>query len=161
MVKLFEIPIYGLSRKTLGARYKKYCDNFYRKYPDASVESSEICIELEKGSQRCWDYNHIVGYILIYFELNDICFNVYLPKQCDRYRWGSCQKTFIRNIFANSTHFRINDLSNNEAIQKEIADMLDSTISAHVPNRFFVDRETFDNTYKFINYSEMILSETK
>ena len=63
MVKLFEIPIYGLSRETLKERYEKYSDNFHQKYPDATVESSEICIELEKGSQRSWEYNHIVGYI--------------------------------------------------------------------------------------------------
>ena len=161
MVKLFEIPIYGLSRETLHARYNKYCDNFHQKYPNASIECSERCIELETASQRCWEYNHIVGYILIYFEFNDIWFNVYLPKQCDRYRWESCQKTFIRNIFANSTHFRIDDLSNNEAIQKDLADMLDSTIKAHVPKRFYVDRETFDSTYKFINYSNIISNEKK
>ena len=81
MVKLFEIPIYGLSRETLRDRYEKYCDNFHQRYPDATVESSEICIELEKGSQRSWEYNHIVGYILIYFEFNDMCFKVFLPKQ--------------------------------------------------------------------------------
>lgn len=160
MVKLFEIPIYGLSSKTIDDRYQKYCENFQKQHPDVVGEHFERCIEHLTYPQRCWNYNHIVGYILIYFERNDIFYDVYLPYQCDRYRWDSHKKTFIRNVFANGTHFRIDDPTNNEKIQNELAEMLDMTIRAHVPNRFYVDREAFDNTYRFINYGEIILRST-
>lgn len=92
MIKLFEVPIYGLSFKTLVIRYKKYCEKFQKQHPDVVGEHFERCMDHMTYSQRCWNYNHIVGCILIYFECNDIFYDVYLPCQCDRYRWDTTKR---------------------------------------------------------------------
>ena len=158
MIKLFEIPIYAISRNKLNKKYQTFRNNFKSKYPYLSSKTFERCIELETYPQRCWEYNHLIGYILIYYEFNDIYFNVYLPYKIRRYYWRSYRKIYVRDIMANSTHFRIDDITKNKEKQKDLIEMLDVVIKDHIPKEFYVDRETFDNTYSFINYSEIILN---
>lgn len=158
MHKFIEIPIYALDKNTLRVRYEKYvetlrCDIF----PDIEEETFQRCLEIETYPKRIWEYNHIVGYIVIGYEFDDILFKVYLPTpQKQRYMWRTSIKTFLYDIHSNGTHFRVNESMSSQDIQCEIADMLNSIIKEQVPKKYYVDRQAFDNINSKIDYLKVI-----
>ena len=159
MKKVFEIPVYALTREQLRHKFVKFVDSWKEKNPYASSENLRRCIEIETYPQRLWEYNHIVGYIVISTDRYDILFDLYLPTPLiERYIWTSKQKRFLYNIQANGTHFHMNDKLSNMEIQKKIQEMLNGVIKRHIPERFFVDLETFKTLNRMIDY-KLILQE--
>ena len=80
MHKFIEIPIYALDKSTLRVRYEKYVDTLRREvFPDIIEETFQRCLEIETYPKRVWEYNHIVGYVVIGYEFGDISFKLYLP----------------------------------------------------------------------------------
>lgn len=158
MHKFIEIPIYALDKSTLCARYKKYVETLRRDvFPDIKEEIFQRCLEIETHPKRIWEYNHIVGYIVIGYEIGDILFKVYLPTpQKQRYMWKTSKKTFLYDIHANGTHFRVDGSMSSQDIQHEIADMLNSIIKEQVPKKYYVDRQAFDNINSKIDYLKII-----
>lgn len=159
MKKVFEIPVYALTREQLRHKFVKFVDSWKEKNPYASSENLRRCIEIETYPQRLWEYNHIVGYIVISTDRYDILFDLYLPTPLiERYIWTSKQKRFLYNIQANGTHFHMNDKLSNMEIQKKIQEMLNGVIKRHIPERFFVDLEAFKTLNRMIDY-KLILQE--
>lgn len=158
MHKFIEIPIYALDKTTLRVRYEKYIETLRRDvFPDIKEETFQRCLEIETYPKRIWEYNHIVGYIVIGYEFGDIQFKVYLPTpQKQRYIWRSSKKTFLYDIDSNGTHFRVDGTMSSQDIQHEIMDMLNSIIKEHVPKKYYVDRQAFDNINNSIDYLEII-----
>ena len=158
MHKFIEIPIYALDKSTLRVRYEKYVDTLRREvFPDIIEETFQRCLEIETYPKRVWEYNHIVGYVVIGYEFGDISFKLYLPTpQKQRYMWRTSKKTFLYDVHSNGTHFRVNESMCNEDIQYEIADMLDSIIKEQVPKKYYVDRQAFDNVNSKIDYLKII-----
>mgnify|MGYP003450848506 FL=1 len=158
MHKIIEIPIYALDKSTLRVRYEKYAETLRRDvFPDIKEETFQRCLEGETYPKRVWEYNHIVGYIVVGYEFGDISFEIFLPTpQKQRYIWRTSKKTFLYDVHSNGTHFRVNKSMCSEDIQYEIADMLDSIIKEQVPKKYYVDREAFDNINSKIDYLKII-----
>lgn len=158
MQKFFDIPIYAIDKETLLTRYKRFVDDFRKNvFSNISEETFKRCVEIETYPKRLWEYNHIVGYITIGYEFGDICFKVHLPRpEIKRYYWKSRKKIFLYDIHTNGTHFRINKKMNNQDVQEEIHNMFNSIVKIHVPKRFYVDREAFDNLNSNIDYLKII-----
>lgn len=154
MKKLIEIPIYALDKQTLHLRYEKYIEALRKEFlPNIKEDTFQRVLEGETYPKRVWDYNHIVGYIVIGYEFGDILYRIYLPSpKKERYIWKSSKKTFLYDIHANGTHFRIDKRMNNQDVQCEIRDMLNSVIKEHIPKKYFVDRQAFDNINDNIDY---------
>ena len=161
-MKLFEIPIYALSRDSLMKRYsnrrKKLIDklNLIRTQNGDQNTINHI-IELETWPQRLWDYNHIVGYIVIRVDSTDISFEQYTSvESIKRYHWNSKKaKVFLKKNMINGYHFYFRNYNGGE-IRSKIHQMLDDIINRMVDKRFFVDREAFDQADQFIDYSKLL-----
>jgi len=157
-MKLFELPIYAISKEALHKRYLEF-DQQFRETSSSYKSSEEVykqCLGLATYPQRLWDYNHIVGYIRISLTQDDVLFDVFLPTpSIERYHWKSKEKHFMYNISANGTHFYTGGKSNKE-IRKMAENMLDGVIKDHIPPRYYVDRETFDNLNDQIDYKALM-----
>ena len=155
-MKLFEIPIYALTKEKLHERVEKHIVKLKNEHPDAPEETIKHVIELTTFPQRLWDYNHIVGYIVISKEDNDIVFDEYLPVETvQKYYWTSKQKRFIQNTGLVGTHFRISNMKTSEEIRNQIHEFLDERIKK-LKKGYYVDREAFDAADALLDYSKLL-----
>ena len=162
MKSLFEIPIYGISPSNLWKRFSERKEAIEAECADRNVDSNHVntLLMIETYPYRLWQYNHIVGYIRISTDGQDMNFDVFLPVgQRQRYRWISKRKVFVYDIHANGTHFYLGDMKTNDKIQQRLAEMLRGIIKYHVPKRYYVDTSTFDSTYRYIDYMSIIREE--
>jgi hypothetical protein len=160
-MKLYEIPIYAFTEKELRDRLEKYKESLHKDEFISNKDILDKAIELETFPYRFWSHNHIVGYVDVFLENQDVVFEVYLPcPMIKRYRWLRKSKVLLRNILANGTHFCIKSTMTNSDIANAILEMLNWIIKEHVPKRFYVDRRSFDSIYNYVDYNE-ILSKMK
>lgn len=157
MVKLFEIPIYALSKKTLSKRYNRTVEKNENDYPEADHESLSKSVEMLTYPQRLWEHNHVVGYIDIISDKKDIVFEIYLPyPQVERYHWNGKNRIYLYNVMANGTHFYVDKNMNNSEIQIKTSEMLDWVIKDLIPKRYYVDRAAFDAVNMHVDYLSII-----
>ena len=162
MIKLHEIPLYALSVEQLTSRYERFKENFWKNCSQLDQETFQKCVEHETFPQRCWTHNHIVGYIDILLDMQDIVFEIYLPHpQFKRYDWRRSRKIYMRNIMANGTHFRIESRMKNSDIQTQIFEMLDGIIKNHIHSKYYVDRNVFDMIHYHIDYKGIYENQRK
>lgn len=163
-MKLFEIPVYALSRDMLLRRYREKRMEIIKERDLIRVfDGDEHKINEKVGlftyPQRLWDYNHIVGYITICVDSCDISFEQYVPtKPVERYRWSSyTRKVFLMNNMLNGFHFNYRNLNSGEEIQDKIHQMLDDiTNRLNREKHYYVDREAFDQVDRLIDYSKLL-----
>ena len=159
-MKLFEIPIYALNRETLMKRYSdrknKLLDRAVR--AQTTEEDQERIIEINTWPQRLWDYNHIVGYIVISIGINDVSFELYVPADTiERYHWDNkSKKMLLKNNQINGCHFNYRNMKTDKEIRNRIHQMLDDITQRMIDKRFYVDREAFDQAEKLIDYSKLL-----
>jgi hypothetical protein len=157
MKKIFEIPIYAMSKEKLYKKYLNFASSWKKAHLDASDSINQRCIEIETYPQRLWDYNHIVGYIKISADFQDIIFDVFLPTpNHERYLWKSRQKVFLYDISAVGRHFYVSDKMDNRAIQDRTSEMLYAVIKTLIPKRYYVDTEAFDHLNKHMDYRSVM-----
>jgi len=162
MIILHEIPIYALSEKVLSKRYTHFKDNFCKTHTATDEDAFQRCVAIEAFPQCSWKHNHIVGYIDIVFDKQDISFEIYLPRpKIKKYSWRSKQKICVCNISANGAHFYVNTKMRNVDIQTKMSKMLDWMISDHIPSRFYVDKDAFDTVHRYIDYKSILKSSLK
>ena len=164
MKKLFEIPIYAFSPLAFSARVKKYKESFIAEYQEKHVRVSDSrmrqLLYLVCHPFQLWDYNHIVGFIVILSDGVDVFFDLYLQAHSyykkTRYHWRSTQKWLLENQSVTGYHFRLNERDTSEMIRAKIRSWLDGMIKELVPSKYYVDREAFDRIDPMINYSSLI-----
>lgn len=157
MIKLHEIPIYAFTKNELQKRYEKRVAKLRSFCEDVDKETIEKCIQIDTFPHRLWEHNHLVGYIDIIFDGRDISFEVYLPHQrIERYHWKRNNKIFLYNVMANGTHFFVEDKMTNADIQAKISEMLKWIIEDHIPEKFYVERTTFDAINDCIDYKNLL-----
>ena len=110
--KLFEIPIYAIRRSTLEKRVEKARASFETEYLNthSSTDSNHCreCLHYLLYPQCLWDYNHIIGYIAIETDGQDVLLEEYLPyKTVGRYHWNASKKHFVVNQMSPGMHFPI------------------------------------------------------
>ena len=153
MKKLFDIPIYALSPDELGRRVRYKISTVEEKFARSDEETKARVIDRETFPMRCWEYNHIVGYIRVSATRQDIVFDLFVPKpEVERYIWHSPRKAFLYDVNANGTHFYIGNMKTNEEIREATDDMLTWTIKDFLPKRYYVDRSGFDTLNHHLDY---------
>ena len=154
---LYNIPIYALSPDKLCRRTKQKIYTLEERYARAGKETVDRIIERETFPMRCWDYNHIVGYIRISATKRDVVFDLFLPKPAvERYIWNSPKKVFLYDVHANGTHFYTGNMKTNEELREAIDEMLTWIIKDFLPKRYYVDRSGFDNLNRHLDYLGII-----
>lgn len=154
MKKIFEIPVYAMSKEKLHKKYLDFANSWNKMHSDVSESVNQHCVEIMTYPQRLWDYNHVVGVIQVSTKKHDIWFKIFLPaKTCKcRYRWRSKQKVLLYDILANGTHFYVNKSMANNQIRETVEDMLKSIVKTYIPTRYYVDLEVFQNLNSVIDY---------
>lgn len=164
MKSLFEIPIYGLSPSALRKRFSARKKSIEIECANRNVDPTHArdILELETYPYRLWQYNHIIGYIRISIDGQDMNFDIYLPVgQRERYRWVSSRKVFVYNVQANGTHFYLGNMKTNDNIQQRLVEMLHEIIEYHIPKRYYVDTAVFDSVHQHIDYMSIIRESNK
>lgn len=157
MKKLFDIPVYALSPDELNHRVRQKIDNLNEYVAGTDQQTIDLIIDNETFPKRCWDYNHIVGYIRISATRQDIVFDLFLPRPAvERYIWYSPRKAFLYDVHANGTHFYTGNMKTNEGIRKATDEMLTWMIKDSLPKRYYVDRSGFDNLNRHLDYLGII-----
>ena len=157
MKKLFDIPIYALTPGELNSRVESYKAKLSEITAGADPEVHELVVDQETFPARCWDYNHIVGYIRISATSQDIVFDVFRPKPAvERYSWKAHKKVFLYNVHANGTHFYTGNMKTNEEIRAAAAEMLTWVVKDFFPARCCADRSCFDALNPHLDYLAII-----
>lgn len=157
MLKLFEIPVYAVGRKSLSKKDHELRTRIESEHPDSAEKHISGLAALVTYPYRLWEYNHIVGYIRISTNGRDILFNIFLPtSHKERYRWRSERKVFLYDISARGTHFYVKDKMRNEDIQVKTAELLQSVIETHIPKRYCVDTEAFELLNDKLDYIKVM-----
>ena len=154
-MKLFEIPVYAFDKATLVLNVKNHAEKIRASIKDKTPNELFIqAEEIETKDQRVYEYNHIVGFIVIIADETDIMIKVYISTK-KRYHWKSRKKTFLRDSMANGLHFRHVDMNNDMIIEKLYKNVI--VASKFFRNRF-IDKESFLNIYDKLDY-KIILSK--
>lgn len=155
-IKLFEIPIYALSKKKLKEKVHQKEEKLREKIKDEKtfqyIRERSI---LPFGS---WEYNHVVGIIKISVKNSSIIYEIYgQTPWVKRYCWYTSKRKALQNRQIIGTHFYIGDEQSNENIQNKVADyLLHGIVRDYIPSNYYVDIEAFLNVNKYIDYLDLV-----
>ena len=154
MKKIFEIPIYALSRKELNKRVKNVKAGFIAKNNYIPEEIAEDAYNNHLTLyKRNWDYNHIVGYIQVLKQGNDLKLELYLTVEPqNKYYWISNRKKFLRKQHLNGYRIYLGQYKNNNQVLEQLDSLVIDLQKNYIPSRFYVDTEAYDNTKEYIDY---------
>ena len=161
--KIFEIPIYALSRSKLQKRVKNAEEAYKKEYLQSHLKPDNNhyreCLRLLLYPQRLWDYNHIIGFVLIKSDGQDILFEEYLPyKTVERYHWKVSTKHFVVNQMSPGMHFPIGEKPSQE-IKENIQLFLNEFENRLKKRGYVLDREAFDNIAPYIDFKKLVKGE--
>lgn len=158
-VKLFEIPVYGLSKETLKHRVEARITELKKECESNNVPEAHqmMLIENQTYPMKIWEYNHIVGFIKVSANGHDVLFEVFMRYDgAQKYLWWASRKHFVRNAGTSGLHFYHGNMKTNAQIQQRIAEMLHDIIDAHIPKRYFVDTQAFDSINIHVDYLSLL-----
>ena len=160
-MKLFEIPVYPFSQKELMNKVSSARAKFEIRMQNPVHPQSEG--HLKKVSAMhfypcsLWDYNHIIGFIVVSKDCEDIIIDQYIPAQdIERYRWDSTKKKFLMNAQLSGNHFYIGNMKSGTQLREELQAYLDSLITKIEKQGYYVDREAFDAIDRFLDYDKLL-----
>ena len=136
-MKLAEVPVYALSRETFNSKVEARRKLHFEKH---GIGASEFSFETEYGKSRYYDYNHIIGYVVVLKERDDILFKLY-KTDIQRYHWDSRRKHCFDNVMITGYHFPIINNMSNEETRNRINRMMDEIIEKYFPSKSYADRQ--------------------
>lgn len=167
MSKLFEIPIYAFSKETHRKEVEKYKQSLRLKYTSKSrfgtAKDMNKWLYLVCHPYQLWEFNHIVGFIVISFDRNNILFDLYLQAygqhHKSKYYWRSNQKWLLENMRVGGWHFRVEKKHTSEEIRRSIHARLNGMIKELIPSKYYVDLEAFKTVDQMIDYRLLLKGE--
>ena len=163
-MKIYEIPVYAMNPDVFKVKVEEAKEKERNKY----IQTHDGCTDKDIRDYlylvfqpfQLYDYNHIVGYIVISIEGDDVDFKVYLQTEGrmkkSRYVWYTSKKWFLDyHIYANP-HFRVPANMDNDTIRGEIHKYLDEIIESICTKDYYVDRSAFDNIDSTVDYRNLL-----
>ena len=154
-VKLFEIPIYSMTKEL----YKKRCNDYIKKNANQTTpdnyESFYSYLKNTTLIERPWLYNQIVGYIVISFYQNSIWFDEYATLDKKIHAIGN-NKHYIKNMRLNGYHFYVSDSMSNMKIIQNIIQWIESIEKEIIKKPWFLEKNIFINQLNCTNVKKMI-----
>ncbi len=160
-MKLFEIPVYALSKSVLEKRVQQKTDEikntkFSQQTPEDHLNQ---LLDRVMFPQRLWEYNHIIGYIVITKRGQDINLDWYTVfPSLQRYHWDSRQKHYMQNMHVNGQHFFIGNLESGEQLKGKMYELV-VNFAKTLKKNYYVDMEAFNNISSILNYDELLKFE--
>lgn len=148
-IKILEIPIYSMKQEVFS---KKWNNFFEKNYPKNEYFEDVKRIYFPR---TVWQYNQIIGYLVITYSQNTIWFNEY--GTLDRNIHAvSKTKHFIENMYLGGYHFHIEDTMSNKGIQEEILYWINSFEKDIMNKNYYLDKENFIYLLKYIDIKNLI-----
>ena len=160
-MKLFEIPIYALTKELLSKRVEDQIRRIRERCntPNMTDEIMNHIIDIETFPQRVWDYNHIIGYIVISYTGTEVKIDLFeVTPPFEKYHWESKKKKFLQNTIQLGTHFYLGQMKSGEEIRIQLKSLLAEIIDDITSRGYYVDTEAFENTNNLIDYSRLLKS---
>ncbi len=157
IIKLFEIPVYGITKEKLRSRVERKIAPY--KSGEFSEDILRLLIQKASYPMSAWDYNHIVGGIQITYDFDQytVFYELFMPyEELSKYYWDSKRRHFITNQRINGQHFYITESMDNSDIAEKINNDLLTLIREFIPDRFYVDLTAFKNINDFIDYRKIM-----
>ena len=134
-----------------------YIDNVSSSVQPSVYDDMHESLRIRVLQNRPWKYNQIIGFIVISFYQNSICFDKYITFDKRIHAIGNT-KHFIHNVGLNGFHFYVFDEMTDEEIKKEINKLLkDIERSLHTSNRlYFLDKEVFSRQLNCVDVKKLI-----
>lgn len=149
-MKLFEIPVYALSKNELEIRVKKREKEFhYYPYKHIDESMSDIAVS-DTYPKKLYDYNHVVGMIVIYIDKYEVEAKLFKARY-EKYYWKSGRKKFLEDMHINGAHSRYNI--------NEIKDCIKTVYriaASCVGKSMFIDDECFTNLVDLIDWTGVV-----
>ena len=160
-MKLFEIPVYAFTRDGLDERVLRKKESLKASsFTGRSVDRAHIekVLEFAVSLFKEWDYNYIVGYIVVIKEQKEIELCLYFPNpEIHRFRWYSKRKHYLRKTEDNGLHFYIGNIRKGEELKKRIEESVYGVANdLKAKKGYFVDLETFNNLAPLIDYDILL-----
>lgn len=164
--RLFEIPIYGINEERYQAKHKlaaaKFANNSLTLLRCENVEAEkdrlrDIYFECEYKS---FEYNQIVGYIVIGINAMDLFFTLYLSDK--RYRFNAMRvERSIKKIVRPGNHVYIGSSKTNDDIATIIKRWLHlEVVELNKKHKnYYVDTTALDNIVNDLDYLSIIKRE--
>lgn len=147
---LFEIPIYTMDKEKFENKWRQKEQKYFE------MSSCETFEEYKKETRLCfcpyniWQYNQIIGYIIISVSKNDVWFERYLA-DIGRIIFDSKQKRFMNNKPINGMHFYTSGMDNSKIIAL-IKDMQESVVKQFIDKKYYVDKTVFNNLIDNVDF---------
>ena len=158
-MKLFEIPVYALSKECLEQRVKYAFDIYKKPYPDNADIIKELKTSFNIGAfPAClWEYNHIIGYMVVSKVGKDINIEWYTSSpELQRYLWKSEKKHFFQNMRINGYHFYTGDMKEGEELRNKLKILLEGFVKEVLKPIYFADLEAFNNIDALLDYDKLL-----
>ena len=159
ILKLYEIAVYALSKEKLKKRVDKKIHKLMDDYnkPGVSEKILRQAIEIESYPQRLWEYNHIIGYIVIVKTGDDIVIQWYTTfPETKRYRWDSGKKKYFIDTHLNGYHFNVCGMNSGAKLRERIRELIISFNKTLESKGYYVDLESFNNIDALVDYDKLL-----
>ena len=158
-MKLFEIPVYVLSRALLEKRVNTAFSKFFKKYNDTGKSETELkkLFDITAYPARLWDYNHIIGYIVISKCGGDMILDWYtLFPGVQKYYWGSGRKKYMQNTHLSGYHFYTGNIKSGTQLRQRLYELIKGFEKELKKRGYFVDLEAFRNIDGLLDYEKLL-----
>ncbi|MBR2278614.1 MAG: hypothetical protein IJ872_05285 [Eubacterium sp.] len=157
-MKLFEIPVYAITKeeliKKVETEHRKIIGNINPKNDKKFVESA---LALATFPQSLWEYNHIIGYVVVLLVKNDIVLEWYAPvPSIKRYYWKSKKKHFVQNTHMNGYHIYVGNIKTGLNLKEQINEYLVKLSGCFIDRGYYIDLEAYNNLKELIDYDKLL-----
>ena len=161
-MKLFEIPVYALSKADLENRVKQEYDKVRVDYEACGRSEEDIQFKSAfiTNPWGQWEYNHIIGYLVIIKESKNICFEYYtVVPNYKRYICKSNAKKFLTDSQMGGMHFYTGTLKSGEELREKLCNMMSGFVKEQEKKGHYIDLEAFNNISALLDYSKLLTKE--
>ena len=156
--KLLEIPIYSMSKETF---LKRWNNRYDKRVQDLMLSGHRTYETAKKDARVCtfpynvWEYNQIIGYIVISISFNDVYFHQF--RSLDSvYRFDSRVKHFIQHTERVNNHFPVLSHYTNEEIKENIRHWVYSLSKEIESDGHYLDISAFENILGYLDIRRFI-----
>lgn len=156
--KLLELPIYSMSEEAFSKRWNHHYEKRVRELMlsghrtyEAASKDARVCT----FPYNVWQYNQIIGYIVIFISSNDVYFKQF--RSLDSvYRFNSRTKHYIQYTESVNNHFYISSRNTNEDIKEHIKKWIHSFSDELESQGLYLDISTFENIFDYLDIRRFV-----
>lgn len=158
-IKLFEIPIYYTNSNIFNKKWDKERTRIITKllYSGHSQSDAENFFKEISGDKRFWEYNQIIGYLVISIQDNDVNISLFMSKK-QKIIFNKKSKVYIKAYPDRESHFYVSTRTTDIDIKARILEHIEEhkkTIK-DIHKNYYLDMTIFNNLIEHINIQQMI-----